>query len=386
MKVALYYPWVYLTSGAERSILELVKRSRHDWTIYTNHFDSGNTYRELKEQKIVELERVSVGRSFGAVIRSGYTIAMQRLDLDSFDALLVVCEGIGDMVTFRNNSKPTYCLCLTPLRPVFDPHYRAIYLKERGGAARLKLAVFGMLFKWVDRKAWKRYKEILCISRETYKRVIAGGLATEEKLGLAFPGIDLERFNPTGRLEKFFLIAGRIMWTKNIELGINAFKIFKERTEGAEDFRLVITGIVDKKSEPYYAALRELAGDDPSIEFVIHPEDDELFDLYDRAYAILYTPFNEDWGMVPLEAMAYSKPVVAVRGGGPMETVVHGENGYLAEPVAEDFASYMTGLVDAPEEARRMGEKGRVHVRRYDWKYFVEAVDDMIDGAGNKAR
>jgi hypothetical protein len=43
MKVALYYPWVYLTSGAERTILELTGRSRHEWTIFTNRFEPENT-------------------------------------------------------------------------------------------------------------------------------------------------------------------------------------------------------------------------------------------------------------------------------------------------------------------------------------------------------
>ena len=44
MKVALYYPWVYLTSGAERTILELTAHSRHQWTIFTNRFDPDGTF------------------------------------------------------------------------------------------------------------------------------------------------------------------------------------------------------------------------------------------------------------------------------------------------------------------------------------------------------
>ena len=381
MKIALYYPWVYLTSGAERSILELVKRSHHNWTIFTNHFDSEHTYPEFRKLKLVELRKVSVDRSFSKVMAAALRIVLQKLDLENFDALLVVCEGIGDMIVFRNHAKPVFCLCLTPLRPVFDPYYKAAYLNGKGLYAKLKLSLFGTAFTFLDRLSWKYYKHILCISRESYKRVLAGRLAKEEKMGLAFPGIDFSGFHPTGHFQKYFLLPGRIMWTKNIELGIKAFQKFRRDCPVGDQFRLIIAGIVDSKSKVYFSKLRDIVGLGNGIEFVIHPNDQMLFELYDRAYAVLFTPFNEDWGLIPLEAMAYGKTVIAVNSGGPLETIIHGENGFLAEPKPEDFAHYMASLATSPDTARLMGEKGRRHVQRYDWKYFINTIDDMIDNA-----
>jgi len=379
MKVAIYYPWVHLTSGAERSILELVKRSRHDWTIFTNHFDSERTYPEFKTLKLVELKRVSVERSFSKVIMAALRIALQKIDLEEFDALLVVCEGIGDMVVFRNHGRPVFCLCLTPLRPVFDASYKAAYLKKRGFSARPKLSLFGIMFAALDRLSWKFYERILCISQESYKRALAGRLAKKEKMGMAFPGVDLESYCPSGRFQKYFLLPGRIMWTKNIELGIQSFQKFRQECPAGKEFRLVIAGIVDEKSETYFAKLKDMTRGQNGVEFVVHPDDQTLFELYDRAYAVLFTPFNEDWGLVPLEAMAYGKPVVAVSSGGPLETIEHGRTGFLAEPKADEFAHYMAILATSPRQARLMGEKGRVHVQQYDWKYFVEAIDDMVE-------
>ncbi len=378
MNLALYYPWLYLTSGAERSIMELARRSRHNWTIYTNHFDRECTYPGFKDLNVVELARVPVERSFSKVMGAAARIALQKIDLSRFEALMVVCEGIGDMVVFRNHEKPVVCLCLTPLRPVFDPFYKEMYARQRGRAARVKIRLFGQVFKFLDRLAWKRYDHVLCISRESRKRVLEGKLTEESKIGFAFPGIDLDKFRPSGRSEKHFLLPGRIMWTKNIELGIQAYKRFRDRFRRGGEFRLIVAGIVDKKSEPYCRSLRELAGSSNGIEFVIHPSDEELFNLYDRAYAVLFTPFNEDWGMVPLEAMAYAKPVIAVNRGGSVETVIHGQNGFLSEPKAENFADYMLKLAADPELARLMGENGRRRVARYDWKYFVKTIDDSI--------
>ena len=58
MKAALYYPWVYLKSGSERTIAAILAHSRHDWTIYTNHYQRHATYPELRSARIVEMPEV----------------------------------------------------------------------------------------------------------------------------------------------------------------------------------------------------------------------------------------------------------------------------------------------------------------------------------------
>ena len=61
MRFALYHPWVYLTSGLERTLLELFRRSRHDWVLYTHRYQPETTYPELADFDVVELApRVSV--------------------------------------------------------------------------------------------------------------------------------------------------------------------------------------------------------------------------------------------------------------------------------------------------------------------------------------
>src|SRR4030043_167235 len=69
MKVVLYYPWIYLKGGIEKVILEIVKRSRHEWTIFTNHFDSENSYEEFKYFNIVVLKQVPVKRDIISVFK-----------------------------------------------------------------------------------------------------------------------------------------------------------------------------------------------------------------------------------------------------------------------------------------------------------------------------
>lgn len=60
--------------------------------------------------------------------------------------------------------------------------------------------------------------------------------------------------------------------------------------------------------------------------------------------AVIYTPEKEHFGIVPLEAMAYGRPVIAVNSGGPRETVVHGKTGLLCTPEPASFAEAMASL------------------------------------------
>jgi len=64
--------------------------------------------------------------------------------------------------------------------------------------------------------------------------------------------------------------------------------------------------------------------------------------------ALLYTPTNEHFGIVPLEAMACGRPVVACDSGGPRETIVSGKTGFLSEPTPHSFATAMRRLLVHP--------------------------------------
>ena len=379
IKVALYYPWIYLTSGAERTILELSGRSRHDWTIFTNHYDPQHTFPEFSKRRIVVLGHVPVKRSLVSVARAAISILKQRLPLDEYSAVVVVCEGMGDLILFRNASKPSLCICLTPLRPVFDPVYRDRALKAKSGVQRLALRAAAALFRGLDQIAWRRYRKVLCISNEVERRVYAGGLASKEKVAVVHPGLGFSPAVPSDSFRRFFLLPGRIMWTKNIELGIAAFKEFRVSHPHAKDFKLIVAGIVDEKSKTYYEKLQRLAERDEDIVFRVFPSDEELAELYAHCYAVLFTSFNEDWGMVPLEAMSFGKPVIAVNSGGPKETVLPGRNGLLAEPEPSAFARCMAALVQDPDWALRMGRTGHQMSQQFSWDPFVSRVDRELE-------
>lgn len=379
LRIAVYYPWVYLTSGAERTLLELARRSRHEVVIFTSRYEAQATFPGLAQVDVRALDSVSVHRSPLQVALSGLRIFTRKIDLRGFDALLIVCEGLGDLVVLRNLGIPAFNLCLTPLRIVFDPVYRATYLELRSPFERLLIRAGSFVFRWIDRLAWRRYRLVFPISAEVKRRIEAGGLAPASKLRVLHPGVDLAAFTPSAQSDRTFFVPGRIMWTKNLELAIEAFRLFRARAPEPETWRLRIAGIVDLKSEPYLEKLRALAGADPGIEFRVHPSDEEMLAFYRTCFATLFTAFNEDWGLVVIEAMASAKPCVALDRGGPREIVRHDQDGLLAEPEPEAFAEAMLRLVTEPGLRERIAAAGPESAARFGWQQFVDTLDAAIE-------
>lgn len=377
MKFAMYQPWIYLHGGLERSLLELVTRSRHEWTIYTGHYEPQNTFAEFSRLDVRTVLPTGVNRSIGGVIKSAGQILRQRLPVDpGTDGIVIWCDGVGDLLTFRNSDLPLFNICSTPLRAAFDPVYEELAMKQRGLAGKLAYQVFKHGFRWVDRMAWSRYRGVVATSTEVKNRIIAGGLHDGgEGMVMAYPGIDWEP-QLDAEYEPFVLLPGRIMWTKNVQQGIRAFL----QADLPKPWRLVVAGFVDRKSQSYIEELRQMAGADGRVEFRISPSDEELEELYCKAAFSLFTPLNEDWGIVPLESMAHGKAVIANARGGPKESVLHGETGYLLEPDDEQgWSQAIRDLAMQEGAMERMGSAAHAHVRRYTWDAFVNRVDDSLD-------
>jgi glycosyltransferase involved in cell wall biosynthesis len=227
----------------------------------------------------------------------------------------------------------------------------------------------------VDRFTWRRYQHVFCVSAEVRRRLIAAGVVRSDQTEVLHTGVDLDRFTPSSTFDPFFLVPGRIMWSKNVELAIQAFASF--HTNGGSRFRLVVAGAVDAKSAPYLRTLRRLGGD--SIDFVIDPTDADLASLYARAHAVLFTAPNEDWGLVPLEAMASGKPVIAVRRGGPVESIIHERTGLLCDDTPQAFAEAMHRLADDASLHARCASHARARAEQFGWGGLVDRIDGYLE-------
>lgn len=375
MRIALYHPWIYLKSGLERTLFEYRARSRHEVTLYTSRFTPEDTYPELRDSGVVELPRVSVKRTYLGAISGAARIATTRIDPARFDALVVSCDGLGDLLTLRNRDKPVLALVFTPLRAVFDEVYRERALGRLGPLRPLGL-VAEAAFKALDRACWRNYDTVVAISDTVRGRILRGGLRPGGDVGLAYPGIAAGRITGGAAPEPYFLIAGRIMWTKNIRLGLEAFALAKRDLPG---WRLVVAGMVDEKSRAIAEELMARGREIGDVEFHTDNTDAQMQALQDRCTALLFTAFNEDWGLTPLEAMAAGRPVVAVDRGGPRESVQDGVTGFLTPDDPAAFADRMLQLARDPALAARMGAAGAERARLFTWDAFVDKLDDAVE-------
>ena len=166
-----------------------------------------------------------------------------------------------------------------------------------------------------------------------------------------------------------------MVWQKKLELAIDAMRI--AIAMGMKG-RLIIAGAVDAKSREYVNGLKARAEGLP-VTFEEGPTDERLIELYQEATALLFTAPNEDWGIVPLEAMASGTPVIAVASGGPCESVLHGKTGWLLPGRPKAFADQMLAVCAMPEEIGRMRSACRLRAARYDWDRFVARIDDVME-------
>jgi glycosyltransferase involved in cell wall biosynthesis len=233
---------------------------------------------------------------------------------------------------------------------------------------------------------WQNYSYIFFISKETLRRAKNGGLLHGLKGGyeVLSPGIDQKTHKPSWKYKPYFLIPGRIMWTKNIELGIRAFLKFKEKYPKYSNFSLIVAGQVDKKSGSYLRALRKISDGRKDVKFVVSPTEEKLKKLYSECYTVLLASLNEDWGLTLLEGNAYGKPTIAVNRGGPKESQIDGKTGYLVNPKVEDFVEKMAKFAENEELVRKLGGQARINVKKYDWTDFVSRIDLLLEKIAHK--
>ncbi|MBA0791936.1 hypothetical protein Gohar_016477 [Gossypium harknessii] len=193
---------------------------------------------------------------------------------------------------------------------------------------------------------------------KTFKHLHARGI----RPAVLHPAVNVNQFDKPRSFKLNFLSINRFERKKSIELAVSAFAMLRTLDgnvdRGGFDKRL-------RENVEYLDELKSLAernGVAGQVNFVTSCSTAERNSLLSECLCVLYTPTDEHFGIVPLEAMAAHKPVIACNSGGPVETIKNGETGFLCDPSPKDFALAMAKFIQDPEMAKRMGEQARQHV------------------------
>lgn len=307
MNVALLHYWLHAMRGGEK-VLEALARRFPGAPIYTHAARRAALSPTLAAHPLRES---AIARLPGA--RNGcqrylplMPWALRRWDFSGFD--LLISSESGPVKGIRKPAGARHlCYCHTPMRYLWDLYDD--YYRRSGPLGKLAMRAFTPALRRYDLRSAECVDRFVANSAFVAERIrrIYGREAT-----VIHPPVDVTRFAAEPERERtYWLWLGALVPYKAPDLLLEAFRGLGER--------LVVAG-----DGPLLPALRRNAP--PNVTFLGRVDDAALPALYAGAKGLLF-PGIEDFGIVPVEAQAAGTPVLALRGGGALETVREGETG-----------------------------------------------------------
>ncbi|MFH1145135.1 MAG: glycosyltransferase [Candidatus Eisenbacteria bacterium] len=331
MKVALVHDWLTGMRGGEKC-LEVFCEIFPDAPVYTLVHRPGSVSTTIERHPIRTsfIQRAPLGRTRYQRYLPLFPLAIEGFDLRGFDLVLSSSHAVAKGVVVHPGTRHV-CYCHTPMRYVWAAY------EDYFGRGRYRFPFsWGLTAAATGLRTWdavtaQRVDHFIANSHN-----VAGRIARYygRRAAVVHPWVDTEAFTPDAGVirDDFFLVISALVPYKRLELAVEAVRRLGRRL-------VVIGSGVERRR------LQRAAGSG-QVTFLGWQDRVELVDSLRRARALLF-PGEEDFGIVPLEAMACGTPVVAYGAGGALETVRDGETGVFFGEQSVD------ALIDAIERLER---------------------------------
>jgi len=298
MKIAIIHDWLTGMRGGERCL-----------EVFCEIFPQAHLYTLLHAPSSVSslIEQMPTKTSFIQNLpfsKRGYRkylplfpIAIERFNLKGYD-LILSCSHCVAKGIIPPPDAPHISYMLTPMRYAWDMYGE--YFGEKKNRMR---SLFMHYLRMWDVTSSQRVDHFICISKHVENRIRK---FYRRKAEVIHPPVETKRFRLQDKKENYFLIVSSFAPYKKVGLAIEAFNLL--------DYPLKIIG-----SGPEEKRLRSIARS--NVEFLGWLPDEVVADWYSRCRGLIF-PGEEDFGIVPLEAMACGKPVIAYGRGGVLETII----------------------------------------------------------------
>lgn len=374
MRIALVHEWLTNVAGSERVLISL-HELYPEAPIYTSVYEP-DEFPDLAgaDVRTSFLQRFPWARSKHQAFPLLRTVAFERFDLSGYDVVISSSHAEAKGVITSPETLHV-CYCYTPIRYYWSGYHHYLENPRFGALNPIVRAVMPYMTNYLrlwDRCAADRVDVFVAISNHVAARIRK---YYRREAHVIYPPVNTSWLSISPSVDDYFLMVGRLIPYKRADIVVEAFNRL--------GLPLKIAGTGSEMD-----SLRETAR--PHIEFLGRVSDDELMELYSRCQALVF-PQEEDFGIVPLEAMAAGRPVIAYRGGGALETVLEGETGIFfdsqdADSLLEAVASFDAGDFE-PERARSQAMRFDVEVYKENMRVFVEtAWKDFRENASQLAK
>ncbi len=348
MNIAIVHDYLREYGGAER-VVEAMHELWPDAPLFTSFVDWKNLGEQGKRFKNWDIRTSWVQNNwfvkrFHSPLRFLAPNIWESFDLSGYDVVIsssgwFMCRGVANRQQTTKNTQLHVCYIHHPPRNLYG--YATGSDLAKYWPVRAYATIVNFFLRQYDFETAQSVDYFVANSKETARRVRK---FYRRESTVIYPPVEIHskiqhstsNINPKIEIQNgsYYLSVGRLTWAKRVDLAIAACNKL------TLPLKIVGTG----KEEAY---LRSIAG--PTVEFLGGVSDTELAYLYAGARALIFCALDEDFGMVPVEAMAHGTPVVALAQGGVLETVQDGKTGVLFHAPTPE------ALVEAIKRLKRLG-------------------------------
>jgi len=357
LKIAIVADWLTSRGGAERVVVALAEAFPQA-DIFTSVFKP-ELFPEFAHRKVKTsfLQTMPFGKKhqLWPTLRP---LAFELLNLDKYD--LVISSASAEAKGIITKPETLHvCYCHTPTRYYWSHYHYYLQHPEFGWLNPLIQLILPSLINklrlW-DRVAADRVDVFIANSGTTQKRIKK---YYEHESTVIHPPVDAHRFSIIDEVGDYYLIVGRQTAYKRTDLAITAFNNLKL------PLKVIGTGPALKKW---------MLGAKKNITFLGRLSDTEVAKYLSGCRALIM-PQEEDAGIVPLEAMAAGRSVIAYRGGGAMETIIDGKTGIFFD---QQTPASLAEAVERSQTINWQPEIIKQHANKFDTVNFKNKIKEFI--------
>jgi glycosyltransferase involved in cell wall biosynthesis len=358
MKVAIVHYWLVGMRGGEK-VIEALCEMYPQADIFTHVYVPEATSAKIREHRIIPtfINRLPRAPRMYKSYLPLMPLALEQLNLNGYDLIISSESGPSKGIVPHPNALHV-CYCHTPMRYIWNMYHE--YRADAGRVTRLLMPPLSHYLRMWDAASAARVDSFVANSSTVASRIQR---YYRRESTVIHPPVDTTAFSVAAPsdLEDYYLMAGELVAYKRPDLAVRAFNEMK--------LKLVVIGGGEMLKE-----IRQIAG--PNVTVLGSQPFDVLRQHYSRCRALIF-PGEEDFGMVPVEAMASGRPIVAFGRGGATETVVDSITGvFFFEQTVEAISSAVRRLATVDIDPQKIA----THAGQFGQAQFFQKMSAHIEG------